>query len=402
MEYINIKQAAEAWQISPRLAQRLCTEGRVPGAQKFGNNWAIPKGAPKPSDLRKEGTSPLSSNSDFFDKSAKKRVPMPLLNTPFTPGHCPDVIVHMEDPDQRNIALCEYYYFSGQPEKASPIATEYLHSEDLALRLSACWLYAYANLALNRIDEVRTTFAHVKDFRTTLSADLPPHEKALLIFISTAAMILLHLPLPQEMPPLKQFFHLLPPGLRLFALYVQAHHAYLNRNYGESIGIAETALALEEQIYPIPSIYLHLVATMDYMSLKQPEQAREHLLVAWELARPDDLIEAFGEHHGLLGGMLEAVIKKEWPEDFRRMISITYSFSAGWRKVHNPATGHDVADDLTTTEFAVAMLAARDWSNKEIGAHLGVSANTVKHHISIVLQKLHVTSRDELAKFMLK
>ena len=54
-------------------------------------------------------------------------------------------------------------------------------------------------------------------------------------------------------------------------------------------------------------IYLHLAAVMDYMSMKQPDQAKAHLLAAWELARLDDLIEGFGEHHGLLGAMLEAV-----------------------------------------------------------------------------------------------
>ena len=37
--------------------------------------------------------------------------------------------------------------------------------------------------------------------------------------------------------------------------------------------------------YPIPAIYLHLAAVMDYMSLKQPRMAERHLLDAWELAR---------------------------------------------------------------------------------------------------------------------
>lgn len=120
------------------------------------------------------------------------------------------------------------------------------------------------------------------------------------------------------------------------------------------------------------------------------------------MARPDDLIEGFGEHHGLLSGMLKAVIKPGWPEDFKRIIDITYRFSAGWRKVHNPVTGHDVADNLTTTEFATAMLAARGWTNAEIAAHLGISPNTVKQYISSALQKLNIRQRKELKKFMLR
>ena len=187
-----------------------------------------------------------------------------------------------------------------------------------------------------------------------------------------------------------------------FALYVQAHYLYLKEEYEHSAGLVEAALAMGAAHYPIPAIYLHLVAVMDYMSLKQLDRAETHLLTAWEIAQPDDLIEGFGEHHGLLGAMLEAVIKPKWPKDFKRIIDITYRFSSGWRRVHNPITGHDVADDLTTTEFAMAMLAARGWTNQEIAEHLHISANTVKSHISEAMRKLHVGTRKELKQYMLR
>ena len=103
---------------------------------------------------------------------------------------------------------------------------------------------------------------------------------------------------------------MLPMGIRMFALYVTAHYTYLQKDYQKSLGIVEATLGMQTEEYPIPCIYLHLVAVMDYMSLKQIDKAKQHLLAAWELAKPDDLIEGFGEHHGLLGGMLEAVIKR--------------------------------------------------------------------------------------------
>ena len=183
---------------------------------------------------------------------------------------------------------------------------------------------------------------------------------------------------------------------------MQAHYLYLKEEYEKSLGLVEGTLAMQSSVYPIPCIYLHLVAVMDLMSLRRPEKAQEHLLTAWELSRPDDLIEGLGEHHGLLGGMLEAVIKKDWPDDFKRIIAITYRFSAGWRKIHNPETGHDVADNLTTTEFAAAMLAARGWTNQEIGEHMNISPHTVKRYISTVLQKLNIRSRQELKQYMLR
>ena len=99
--------------------------------------------------------------------------------------------------------------------------------------------------------------------------------------------------------------------------------------------------------------------------------------------------------------MLEAEIKPKWPEDFKRIIDITYRFSAGWRKVHNPDTGHDVADNLTAAEFAIAMLAARDWTTQEIAKHLKISVNTAKRHISEAMRKLNVENRKDLKKYML-
>lgn len=240
--------------------------------------------------------------------------------------------------------------------------------------------------------------------KSTLAAggQTAPPVRAMEAFVAFGAAVLLHLPLPEEMPPAETFLPLLPPGVRAFALYVQAHYLYLKEEYAHSAGIVEAALAMGAFAYPISAIYLHLVAVMDYISMKQTDRAQAHLLTAWEIARPDDLIEGFGEHHGLLGAMLEAAIKPKWPEDFKKMIDITYRFSSGWRRVHNPVTGHDVADDLTTTEFAIAMLAARSWTTQEIAEHLDISANTVKKHIFEAMRKLGIKNRKDLKKYMLQ
>ena len=72
--------------------------------------------------------------------------------------------------------------------------------------------------------------------------------------------------------------------MRAFALYVEAHYLYLKQEYAISAGIVEAALAMGAAGYPISAIYLHLVAVMDYMSLKQPDRARAHLLKAWEIS----------------------------------------------------------------------------------------------------------------------
>lgn len=399
MDYITVREAAEKWGVSERRINQYCAEGRIPGAERFGGAWAIPAGAEKPGDPRKQKTQTAPPSA----KQAPELFPgfMPLMNTPFRPGSCKEAIARMEAGPKKDIALAEYHYFSGQAEKAMQETEGYLTAADGGIRLSACLIFAYACLSMGRIDHARSSLGEIR--RTLASGgETDPAARAMEAFVAFAAAVLLHLPLPEEMPPAESFLPLLPPGLRAFALYVQAHYLYLKEDYANSAGMVEGALAMGASAYPISAIYLHLVAVMDYMSLKATEKAQTHLLTAWEIARPDDLIEAFGEHHGLLGAMLEAAIKPNWPEDFKRIIDITYRFSSGWRRVHNPITGHDVADDLTTTEFAVCMLAARGWTTREIARHLNISANTAKRHISEAMKKLKVKNRKDLKQYMLR
>lgn len=50
--FITAKIAAEKWNMSVRNIQNLCAEGKLDGAIKFGNAWAIPEDAEKPQDGR--------------------------------------------------------------------------------------------------------------------------------------------------------------------------------------------------------------------------------------------------------------------------------------------------------------------------------------------------------------
>ena len=399
VEYMTVREAARRWNVTERLVQRLCADGRVDGAVKFGRSWGIPAVARKPEDPRRAGNMPAVQPRPHRTPGDHAGL-MPLMSTAFAPGDCREFVDSLEAGPRRDIAQAEYAYFSGHPEDAVTAAEHHLDDEDFDVRLSASLICAYANLPLGRIDQARSALQAALGAVAEASAE-NPQLCAAEAFISQAASVLLHLPVPDGQPSASDVFPLLPPGLRSFACYVRAHMVYLQGSYAESLGIAETALMVQEDVYPIPAIYLHLVAVMDLMGMRETERAREHLLAAWELARPDDLIEPFGEHHGLLGGMLEAVIKPGWPGDFKRIIAITYRFSAGWRSVHNPATGDDVADNLTTTEFAASMLAARGWTNQEIARHMGVSANTVKSYLSSALRKLGISSRQELGRFML-
>ncbi len=49
--------------------------------------------------------------------------------------------------------------------------------------------------------------------------------------------------------------------------------------------------------------------------------------------------------------------------------------------------------ELSEREREILDLVAGGLSNKEVGQHLGVTEKTVKHHMTNILQKLHVRNR---------
>ena len=99
--------------------------------------------------------------------------------------------------------------------------------------------------------------------------------------------------------------------------------------------------------------------------------------------------------------MIERFFQKNDPDTYDRIIAITYTFSAGWRKIHRLVSRREVADNLTTTEFTIAMLYNRGWTAKEIAAYMSLSPRTITNAIQVIYQKLGISGKKELGQFML-
>jgi DNA-binding CsgD family transcriptional regulator len=323
--------------------------------------------------------------------------PFPLINARILPGQAENFVAGIEDADAHAIAQAELDYFRGNAEEASRGVEPYLLSSDLALRVPANLLCGYANLSLGR-----TATAH-KCLKRLIDEASPDTSSGNILpaFGACMASTLLHLP-AYRVDDLSAIFHYLPEGLRLYACYVLAHRNYLNGDYQQSLGIIHGARSMASYPYVISNVYLGIMESIDLIALKKIDEAKAAFMRTRELALPDGLIEGFGEHHGILGGLIEACLKRDYPSDYKRVIDITYRFSSGWRRLHGPIADEDVADNLTTTEFSVAMLVKRGWTNNEVARLLGVSENTVKYHLSHVYEKLHINSRKELGQYMLR
>lgn len=391
MNYESAQQAADRLGVTVRTIRRWAKEDRIPGAARHGRSWMIP------ADFVL--TEQQEAQPKHMEPQRPIRIAMPLMNSAYPVGKCREFIGTIPDEDDRAIAWGEYYYYRGQAELAAKTMEPYQGSDDPVLRYSANLVGFFANftrgnthLAMEAMERMQADLQKEPESTSVLHA--------IGVFSVTASSVLLHLPMNHD-ADLQKYICYLPEGLKLWACYMLAHKMYLEKNYSGSLAIAELALSLSPQLYPVGSIYVHLVAAMNLMNLKRVEEAKRHTARAWALAQDDGFIEPFGEHHGLLQGIIEIFFQKDYPEVFEKIIAITYSFSAGWRKIHSRISRHEVADNLTTTEFTIAMLYNHGWTAKEIAAYMRLSPRTITNTIQVIYQKLGISSKRELGQFML-
>jgi two-component system, NarL family, nitrate/nitrite response regulator NarL len=116
----------------------------------------------------------------------------------------------------------------------------------------------------------------------------------------------------------------------------------------------------------------------------------------------DDVLAALKA--GARGYVLKGVLGKE----LRGIVRSIYAgevyvspvlAAAMLREMATASTVHagDQLDQLTPRETQIVELVAEGFSNKEIGARLGLTEKTVKHYMTNVLQKLQVRNRVEAA-----
>lgn len=333
----------------------------------------------------------------------KGRTVMPLVGSSFEPGKMKEAIDSIEDAQLAEIARAEACYFSADATGCVEIVKKYLTSEDVMLRLSADLLYVFGNLTLRNAREAQAARLDVRQcLQRAFEEDAEAEVKAACVFAYYLSNIFLHIEVENELPSLEAYISYLPIGQRLLAISVMSHGMYLKKDYQKAQGVVQTAMLMADKTYPISFIYLHCVAAMCQINKKDQDGAVQSINHALSLARKDRLFEPFIEYHGLLQGVLEICLRKSEPEIYKKLVDGIIAFSRGWMDIHNTRMNREVTDLLTPLEFSIAMLACRDWTNKEIAQHMNLSVNTVKHYVSNILEKLQIDKREKIKDFVIQ
>ena len=324
---------------------------------------------------------------------------LPLTRASFKPGEAEKIIESFQNEDIKAIAKAELYYYKGKAQACSDITKQYLTSEKVELKLSASILYTFANMTLKKSEEVEKGLNLIHNFSDNES-EKSGEDQAICIFAYYISTILLHLNADDQLLEKESIFKL-PYELRICATYIVAHKLYLEEDYSQALGISLSAILFSEEVKPIIMIYLYCMIAICNINLKNLDEAKRALLIAWDMAKKDELIEPFIEHHGLLQGLMEVCVKKEDPNKYKEFTDAVITFSRGWSDIHNNLSQKQIGNTLSTMEFSIAMLASRNWSNQEIASYFEISVNTVKHYLSSIYEKLGINKRNELKQFIL-
>ena len=130
------------------------------------------------------------------------------------------------------------------------------------------------------------------------------------------------------------------------------------------------------------------------------EDPDTHILILTSFGQEESLIEA------LNAGALGCLLKDSQPDDLLQAIRTVQSGqmsipkSLAMKLINQSAQAAKTESPLTDREQEIAALVAQGLSNKEIARELGVSANTIRSHISNILRKLKLTNRTQIAIYL--
>ena len=391
MEYITVAEAAKKWGVTPRQVQRLLAAGRIPDAKKHGCAFMIPADAEKPGDPRFEKKTPQNSLlSDLAEVVEAITLPLPSDN----PVAVLDIV---KDEHIRAQYEASFAYFRGDFEHTKRCYQK-MEGND-ASRLCACHLAIAAAISTGDYPFYIEIETYLKKF---IEADINPYITIIAEFALNTAYVNAIAPNMVAGWLKDGDFSMIPPKARADAANKRAKYFQSIGNYNAMLTVAQTALAFCDSM--LINIYLHVLCAIAQHELSRPGEVKRHLSEALKMALPHGFITPFAETVINFGGLLDQLLKQEYPEYYDAVINQWKRTIPNWITFHNRFTKGNITLILSLREYQIAQLVARGVPYKKIAEQFHISVGTLKNIMTIIYETLLITEKNrkrELAKYVL-
>ena len=393
MEYMSALETSKKWGVSLRQVQRLLAEGRIPSSKRYGRSWMIPRDAEKPVDARRKKGVHGQLNS--FDISY-----MIEATSMAMPSHNPDLILEMvKDERSKRQYEAELAYLRGDFARTMRCYQE--TQGDNVARVRASLVGVAAAISLGDYHAYTAIETYLKDcLKACKDRDLSMIAELALASVAVSVMA------PNMVPDWMKDgnFRSFPPKASLsYMLYLRARYFLCVSLYEAALAVAQTALAfgLRKQGITFPEIYLRVVCALSCHCLERTDEAKRWLLEAMHMALPHGFITPFAESVSDFGGIVEQCLEQAYPEYYDAVIGQWKRTVKNWIAFHNQFTKDNITSMLSLREYHLAQMVARRVPYAKIAKQYDISVGRLKNIMLEIYEKLFISSRDELAKYVL-
>ena len=403
---ISVKQAAEKWKVSERRVQKLCNDGRIKGAVKFGKMWMIPSYAVLPTHSKDEKPHlAMPKRTPFLDMTS-------IYNQKGMADECGEMLIN--NPEAHALYKAQIDYRRGEIDKVYDKARYFLnaHSGFYAI-LGGGMLLAQCAIWRGDIVLFNEAKQHICEAPCKTQSEREIISLALAIVNSSIYD-------NKDYPEWFKIgnFEVLPadahPSAKVFYvkyLYMTAYALASKQINIKGIEGLSLMSIIPYSIEPlisqavidktiIPEIYLRMSCAVAYYYSGDKESAIRHLDKAIDLALADNLYGILTEYVRHFGGLLEERMSLKDPNAEIIISELNQKYKIGWAKLSGNVRNKYIVTNLTQREHEVAKLTVFGFNSKEIANILYVSESTVKQTIVRIMNKTGADSKKEFVNYL--
>lgn len=403
---ISVKQASSKWNVSERRVQKLCSEGRIKGATRFGKVWMIPEHAVLPTHNKNENPHlAMPRRTPFLDMTN-------IYHEKGKADECGEILIN--NPEAYALYVAQIDYRRGEIDKVYDKARYFLnaHSGFYAILGGGMLL---AQCAIWRGDITLWNEAKQHIFEAPCNNQTEREIVSLALAIVNSSIYE-----NKDYPDWFKIgnFEVLPadahPSAKVFYvkyLYMAAYAIASKQINVKGLEGLSLMSIIPNTIEPlisqavidktiIPEIYLRMSCAVAYHNSGDKKSALRHLDKAIDLALADNLYGVLTEYVRHFSGLLEERVALKDESAAIIINELNQRYKIGWAKLSGKIRNKYIVTNLTPREHEVAKLTVFGLNSKEIANILFVSESTVKQTIARIMNKTGAESKKEFVDFL--